>query len=138
MRPAHRQEIVVALRDLDGLAHVNNAAIVTYLENARTAYLLGGRGKSSVADFDFILARTEIDYRAAAFLHERLEVCLCPRRIGRKSFELAYEVRSLDRGMLVAEALTVCVAYDFAKQESRPIPPDLRALLERDGGGDSP
>jgi YbgC/YbaW family acyl-CoA thioester hydrolase len=93
---AFRHETAVRLRDLDGLGHVNNAAIVTYLEDARTLYLLGRRGKSSIADFDFILARTEIDYRAPAFLHERLEILVKPKRIGSKSFELEYRVNSLD------------------------------------------
>jgi acyl-CoA thioester hydrolase len=129
---AFRHELTVRLRDLDGLGHVNNAAIVTYLEDARTLYLLGRRGKSALADFDFILARTEIDYRAPAFLHERLEVLVKPKRVGSKSFELEYRVNSLDKGRLVAEALTVLVAYDFARGASCPIPADLRTLLEWD------
>jgi acyl-CoA thioester hydrolase len=141
---AFRHETAVRLRDLDGLGHVNNAAIVTYLEDARTLYLLGRRGKSSIADFDFILARTEIDYRAPAFLHERLEILVKPKRIGSKSFELEYRVNSLDtvnslnsvnslnKGRLVAEALTVLVAYDFARGASCPVPADLRTLLEWD------
>lgn len=129
---AFRHELVVRLRDLDGLGHANNAAIVTWLEDARTVYLLGRRGKRAIGDFDFILARTEIDYRSPALLHEPLEVLVRPTRIGGKSFDLAYLVREKGTGRLVAEALTVLVGYDFARGATCAIPEDLKTLLTWD------
>jgi acyl-CoA thioesterase FadM len=41
-------------------------------------------------------------------------------RVGTKSFELEYEVRS--GGRLVAEAKSVLVGYDYARGESTPVP----------------
>lgn len=127
-----RHEIVVTLRDLDGLGHVNNAVLITYLEEARNAYLMGRRGLTSVGQFDFILARTEIDYRSPAFMHESLEVLVRPKRIGAKSFDLEYLVRECSSGRLVAEASTVLVAYDFSKNASCEVAGDLRTLLAWD------
>ncbi|MFN0207978.1 MAG: acyl-CoA thioesterase [Planctomycetota bacterium] len=127
-----RHEHTVRLRDLDGLGHVNNAAMITYLEDARNAYLLGRRGKSKVSDFDFILARTEIDYRTTAFLHEKIEILIGPRRIGNKSFDLEYLVREISSGRVIAEATTVLVAFDFNKNASCLISEDLRSLLTWD------
>ncbi|MBL8692550.1 MAG: acyl-CoA thioesterase [Planctomycetes bacterium] len=129
---AHRHELVVTLRDLDALGHANNAAIVTYLEDARTEYLLGRRGIRDVRQFDFILARTEIDYRTPAMLHERIEVLIRPIRIGTKSFDLEYLVREVAAGRLIAEAKTVLVSFDFAKNVSVAIPEELRTLLNWD------
>jgi acyl-CoA thioester hydrolase len=129
---SYRHPLVVRLRDLDGLGHVNNAAVVTYLEDARTAYLLGRRGKTRISEFDFILARTEIDYRSPAYLHEELEVLVRPKRIGRKSFDLEYVVRATETGRVIAEAITVLVTYDFNNNASCPIPEDLRSLLTWD------
>jgi acyl-CoA thioester hydrolase len=127
-----RLEVKVRLRDLDALGHANNAAVVTYLEHARNEYLLGRRGKTKANDFDFILARTEIDYRSPAFLHETLEVLIRPKRIGKKSFDLEYCVREAASGRVVAEAFTVLVAYDFSKNASCEVANDLRTLLAWD------
>lgn len=129
---AYRHEIVATLRDLDGLGHVNNASIITYLEDARTAYLLGRRGKTRIQEFDFILARTEIDYRSPAYLHEVIEVLVRPTRIGSKSFDLQYLVREKSSGRVVAEAMTVLVAFDFKKNTSCTVHEDLRTLLTWD------
>lgn len=128
----YRHELVATMRDLDGLGHVNNASIVTYLEDARTAYLLGRRGKTKIEEFDFILARTEIDYRSPAYLHEVIEVLIRPTRIGSKSFDLQYLIREKSSGRAVAEAQTVLVAFDFKKNVSVTLHEDLKTLLTWD------
>ncbi|MFO0981961.1 MAG: thioesterase family protein [Planctomycetota bacterium] len=130
--PAYRLEIAVRLRDLDGVGHVNNAVTIAYLEDARNSYLMAERGLTRLEEVDFILARTEIDYRSPAHLGERLEVLLRPTRIGSKSFDLEYEIRELTGARVIAQARTVVVSYDFAARRTIAIPPALRALLERD------
>ena len=120
------------LRDLDGVGHVNNATLVSYLEDARNTYLLESRGKDKLADFDFVLARTEIDYRSPALFGERLVVLLRPTRVGNKSFDLDYVIREVSSGRLVVEAMTVQVAYDYARRQAVSVSPELRAVLERD------
>jgi acyl-CoA thioester hydrolase len=82
----HRE--TVRFRDVDALGHVNNAVYLTYLEQARVAFL-------SPHDIDYtqmILARCEIDFRAQVSISELVEIALWPSRIGNKSFELAYEM----------------------------------------------
>jgi acyl-CoA thioester hydrolase len=117
----HRE--TVRFRDLDALGHVNNAVYLTYLEQARVAFLTPAGYKPG----DMILARAEIDFRSALELRETVEVRLSPTRVGTKSFELGYELRVGDR--LVAEAKTVIVAYDYELEESKPLPDAWRKLL---------
>lgn len=107
-------EIEVVLRDLDGLGHVNNAVYVTYLETARNRYIAELTGKPLSLEFEFILARVEIDFRRPAELGDRVSVAITPTRIGRKSFDFAYALRrsGADRALL-AEARSVQVAYDY-------------------------
>jgi acyl-CoA thioester hydrolase len=113
----------VRFRDCDSLGHVNNAVYLTYLEQARFSFL-SARG----ADYTgMILARCEIDFRDQVSVGEAVDVSLWPTRIGNKSFELSYEMKVGDR--LVAEAKTVLVAYDYDRQESRPLPDAWRKLL---------
>ena len=117
----HRE--TVRFRDLDALGHVNNAVYLTYLEQARVAFLAPKGAEIN----SMILARVEIDFRAPVELGETVEITLWPSRVGTKSFELSYELRVGDR--LVAEAKTVLVAYDYERAQSQPLPEAWRKLL---------
>jgi acyl-CoA thioester hydrolase len=117
----HRE--TVRFRDLDSMGHVNNAVYSTYLEQARIAFLAPQGAQAA----SMILARLEIDFRSPLELGETVEIELTPTRVGNKSFELAYELRVGDR--IVAEAKTVLVAYDYERNESKPLPDAWRKLL---------
>ena len=111
----HRE--TVRFRDLDGMGHVNNAVFSTYLEQARLAWF----GEDEEMPLrDVILARTEIDFRSPLEVGEEVEIGVRPARVGTKSFELEYELRS--DGRLVAEAKSVLVGYDYKRGESIPVP----------------
>ena len=114
----------VRFSDCDPMGHVNNAAYSTYLEQARIA-VLGGLEP-------FILARVEIDFRAELRSGEEIEIRSRCSRIGTKSFDLQHELRAGD-GRLVADAVSVLVAYDYERGESVPLGDELRAqLLDRE------
>jgi acyl-CoA thioester hydrolase len=117
----HRE--TVRFRDLDAMGHVNNAVYSTYLEQARIAFLEPGGAEIA----SMILARVEIDFRSPLELGETVEIELAPTRVGAKSFELSYEMRAGER--VVAEARTVLVAYDYERNESKPLPDEWRKLL---------
>jgi acyl-CoA thioester hydrolase len=116
----------VRFSDLDGFGHVNNAVYSTYLEQARLAWF--GEEVGEMPLRDVILARTEIDFRSPVVWGERVEIGVRPARIGAKSFELEYELRS--GGRLVAEAKSVLVGYDYERGESVPVPERWRRRLE--------
>ena len=98
----------VRFRDVDALGHVNNAAYLTYLEQARIAFL----APMGADQTGMILARAEIDFRAQVGFGERVETEVRPLAVGTKSFELAYTLRVGET--VVAEAKTVLVAFDYA------------------------
>ncbi len=116
----------VRFSDLDGFGHVNNAVYSTYLEQARLAWF--GEDADEMPLRDVILARTEIDFRSPVRFGEEVEIGVRPARIGTKSFELEYELRS--DGRLVAEARSVLVGYDYARGESVEVPERWRRRLE--------
>ena len=121
----HRE--IVRYRDADAFGHVNNAVYLTYLEQARNAWLRELGLVSGVADITMILARVEIDYRAQLEIDEEVEVRVRCSRLGTKSFELEYELR-VD-GRVVAEAKTVLVGFDYERNETTPIPDRWRKAL---------
>jgi len=114
----HRE--TVRFRDLDSMAHMNNAVYATFIEQARIAFL-SPRG----ADVEnMILARLEIDFRSPVELGETIEIDVTPTRVGTKSFDLGYVLRAGDR--VVAEAKTVIVAYDYELAESVELPSEWK------------
>jgi acyl-CoA thioester hydrolase len=117
----------VRFRDLDPMGHVNNAVFLTYLEQARVAFLEQHGLSVGLDDMNLIVARVEIDFRAPVRLGQEVEVAARATRFGTKSFDLGYEL-TVD-GTTVAEAKSVQVAYDYGRREPVTIPADWREKL---------
>jgi acyl-CoA thioester hydrolase len=113
----------VRFRDVDAMGHVNNAVFLTYIEDARIAFLR--RIGAEVPEM--ILARAEIDFRAPLSEGDELEIGVRSLRVGTKSFELEYELRVGDK--LAAEAKTVIVSYDYAAGQPVAVPDHWREKL---------
>lgn len=117
----HRE--TVRFRDVDAMGHVNNAVYLTYVEDARIAFL-----RRIGADVpEMILARAEIDFRAPLSEGDDMQIGVRPARVGTKSFELEYELRVGDT--LAAEAKTVIVSYDYAAGQPVAVPDHWRERL---------
>ena len=117
----HRE--TVRFRDVDAMGHVNNAVFLTYLEEARIAYL----NPFGAEVGNMILARVEIDFRAPLRSGDEIEIGVRPKTVGTKSFELEYEVRSDDS--VAAEAKTVIVSFDYESGRSVDVPESWREAL---------
>jgi acyl-CoA thioester hydrolase len=113
----------VRFRDVDYMGHMNNAVYATFLEQARIAFLRPRGADQST----MILARLEIDFRRPVATGETVAIEVRPRGIGTKSFELEYTMRVGED--VVAEALSVLVAYDYASARSVEVPNELREAL---------
>jgi acyl-CoA thioester hydrolase len=132
MKGSHTLAIQATLRDTDAFGHVNNAVYVSWFEEVRTSYVCARRGLKAAAEVDFILASTTVHFRSPVFLLETIEMRCAPVRIGRSSWELAYEGRDKAAGRLVVEGVSTQVQYDYATRKSAPIPDAWRALLTAD------
>lgn len=117
----------VRFRDLDPMGHVNNAVFLTYIEQARVAFLTDAGAATGLDDMNIIVARVEIDFKAPVRLAQELEISVRASRFGRKSFDLDYVLR-VD-GEVVAEAKSVQVAYDYERREPIPLPTEWREKL---------
>lgn len=114
-------------RDVDAMGHVNNAVFLTYIEQARFAFLAEIGGWAGLEDTNRIVVRIEIDFKAPVRLGQEVEIRVRPSRVGTKSFDLDYVLR-VD-GEIVAEAKSVLVAYDYELGQAIAIPDDLRDKL---------
>lgn len=120
-------QMLVRFSDCDPLGHVNNAAYLTYIEQARIILWREQLGFSSrrfvgggPRGEGFILARAEVDFRAQARDGDRLEVGLGLAGFGNTSATYEYEVLDLADRRLIAEARTVQVWFDY--DAARPVP----------------
>ncbi|NEN06593.1 acyl-CoA thioesterase [Diaminobutyricibacter tongyongensis] len=130
--------------DLDAYGHVNNAAMLRLLEEARiqafwvnddaeeavggTTAVLDGRPG---ADTLTLIARQEIEYLAQIpYLRQPLDVQLWLGRLGGASLEVCYEVWSplgMEPRTLYSRAATTIVLVDAATQRPRRISDHERA-----------
>ncbi len=124
-----RLHIPIRLRwnDLDAYGHVNNAAMLVLLEEARIQAFWGTTELSAVADPStlWLVARQEVEYLAPVpYQGQPLDVQLWLGRLGGASLEVCYEVCSpLDAEPFVqyARAASTIVLVDAASQRPRRI-----------------
>ena len=127
----HEERIRIRWRDIDAYGHVNNAVYLTYLEEARDAFVQKVLGPTTNT-WDFVLARVAIDYRAELTQDDAEVLVRCRLySIGRASLRTREEVAKLD-GTVSAEAQSVVVARDPSTGKSRPLTGEERAALERE------
>ena len=127
---AYVHSIEVRFRDLDALGHVNNAVLVTLIEQARFYWWQGWLGDRSFEMEGFLIARIEVDYRRPIRMSDEVRVELRCTRIGTTSFDLVYRVFRAQDQMLLAEARTVQVMLDFKTNRPTPILDVTRIWLE--------
>jgi acyl-CoA thioester hydrolase len=121
--------VPIRWRDLDGYGHVNNAVFLTYLEEARDAWVQDALG-ALTDTWDFVLARVAIDYRSELRQEDGSVLVRCGLdSVGRSSIHTREQVVKAD-GTLAAEASSVIVPRDPATGHSRPLTDPERAALD--------
>ena len=114
--------IQIRFSDFDSLGHANNAAYLTYLEEARIKYFSEVITKSEVdwRQDGIILARMEIDFRKPITGYNDYFVYIRCSRIGNKSFDFSYVITREQNGTIeiMAEAKSVMVCFDYKKNET--------------------
>jgi acyl-CoA thioester hydrolase len=120
-------ETPVRFGDTDAMGHVNNATFLSYLEDARVGFFAEVVG-NGVGLPGMILARTEVDFvRPVLFGIGPVRTEAWVEQVGTKSFRMGYTMEQ--DGNVVARAVSVQVAYDYAAGTSRPLGDAERAAL---------
>lgn len=130
VRFPYSTETSVRFRDTDAMGMAHHAVILSYLEEARTAYLVDALDLDGLDEISFTIARVECDYRSPASYGDRLTTGVRATDIGDRSFEMEYRVEQADSGTVVAEATTVQVYYDYERGASAPLPEDFGRRLD--------
>lgn len=122
--------VTVRFRDIDVGGHAHHSEALMYFEEARWAYWTRVTGRGSIEDIDYVLAEARIRWHRRVLWPQTVQVGVRATRVGRKHFELDYEVRGDDATLLVS-GMTVQVMYDYEGERSMRLPDDLREALVR-------
>lgn len=129
----HHTRLEVRFRDIDAFGHVNNAAFVTYLEQARIRYLIDNLHVDTPQHLPLILAALQVDFRAPILFGQEVEIGTRVDWVGNTSFSLSHRMTAgtgPDAGdRLAAEATTVLVAYDYATERPIRVPDPWRVAF---------
>lgn len=116
--------------DLDAQGHVNNAAIVDYLQEARVEYLLSGPNAHLLGHGVIVVAH-QVEYAGVVtFATEPLEIDLVVADVGASRFTLGYEVRQ--HGRRAVRARTLLCLFDFERGRPGRLAPGDRAAFAAD------
>ena len=123
--------IEVRFRDLDGMAHVNNAVYLTYFEVARARYwkTMGAGEWSRLRTY--VVARAEVDFRSPAMLEDDLACHVRVASFGGRSFTMEYLLVDRKSGRTIALGRTVQAMFDYERGTSRPLDEEMKAAVRR-------
>jgi len=123
--------IEVRYGDLDPQGHVNNAKFLTYLEQARVAYVmkLGLWNGGSFLGFGLIVAEIRISYHRPVQFGDPVQIGVRTVRLGNKSLTMEYSVEDRHTRQMYAKASSIGVAYDYTANQSIPLPESWRSAI---------
>lgn len=123
--------IEVRYGDLDPQGHVNNASYLTYMEQARIAYIhtLGLWRGGSFLDVGIILAEARVIFQAPIMFGQQVRVGVRVSQIGNKSLTMEYLLENGAGGQQLASGSSVVVAYDYREARSMSVPEDWRNAI---------
>lgn len=121
--------VVVRFRDIDVGGHAHHSEALMYFEEARAAYWREVVGRGGLAGVDYILAEAEVRWHQRVLWPQTLRVGVRVARLGKKHFEMAYEVLGED-GARLQSGRTVQVMYDYRAGATTHVPDQVRRAIE--------
>ncbi len=125
-------ELRIDWSEIDLFGHVNNLAIMKYVQAARVSYLeaIGLMQSQAETRIGPILASTTCQFRKPLYYPGQVSVYSTVDAIRNSSFRIRHAVYN-DKNEMTAEAQDVIVLFDFHTQSKVTIPGDLRERIEK-------
>ena len=131
MSAATQTRVQMRWQDLDGLGHVNNVVVLTYLEEGRDAFLR----HHGIRPDQYVVGRCRVSYNAEIDPAFRAVTVECGvAELGRSSVRTSERILD-DHGDTVVEAEFGLVLWDADERHPRPITDTERASLTGAGEG---
>ena len=128
----HKCQLEIRWADLDAFKHINNAAYLVYMQEARADFTWFSRiakGEEPLLA-DMVVARAEVDYLSP--IHQTgttLEIEIYIEKVSNSSFVMVYEMSQ--GGTLRARGKTVQVGVDMETEKARRLRDNEREFLNQ-------
>jgi acyl-CoA thioester hydrolase len=128
----HKCQLQIRWADLDAFKHINNAAYLVYMQEARADFTWFSRiakGEEPLLA-DMVVARAEVDFLAP--IHQTgttLDVEIYIEKVSNSSFVMVYEMSQ--GGTLRARGKTVQVGVDMETEKARRLRDNEREFLSQ-------
>ena len=125
--------IPVRISDINYGNHVGNDAFVSLVHEARVQWLQQyGYTELSVEGIGLIMSDLALEFKSEAFYGDVVELILGVSDISRVGFDLYYQLfaKRETGNILLANAKTGMVCYDYEAKKVAPVPEKLKAILE--------
>ncbi|MDQ2862588.1 MAG: thioesterase family protein [Bacteroidota bacterium] len=125
-------KIPVRITDINYGNHLGNDSLVSIIHEARVQFLqLYGFTELNVSGTSLIMNELIVEFKNEAFYQDVLETKIFIGEISKVSFEIYYSLSTYrnDKAIVVANAKTGMVCFDYAEKKVRHIPEKLRELL---------
>ena len=128
----HSTPIHLRFSDMDSFGHLNNAKYLTYFEEARIHYyndLVNWKYDWSIRGI--ILARAEVDFIVPGHFRDKVLIYTRTSKIGSKSITNEYKMvkQTTSEEIVLAQAITVAVFYNYEINASSYVPEDWRTAI---------
>ena len=120
----------VRIADLNYGAHVSNAAVLNYFQDARIAYLrrLGPFNEMDIGGgCGVIIAEARVRYLAEMFLADVLEIGVRVEELKSRSFTMGYRIAK--GGRPAAEGTTSLVCFHYGERKARTLSEAFRTAV---------
>lgn len=124
--------IPVRITDINYGDHVGNNSIVGIIHEARVQFLQQhGFTELNIEGSGLIMSELSVEFKNESFYGDLLQVKVFCGEITRIAFELFYQisVKRNERSVIIANAKTGMVCYDYSAKKVRAIPEELRKIL---------
>ncbi|WP_404329668.1 acyl-CoA thioesterase [Mesobacillus maritimus] len=133
-RFSHR--LKVRYSEIDGQKIVFNAHYLTYLDVAITEYFQEGlemdvMSLAEQGEFDFVVAKTTLEYKGSARLNDWLNVWCRTSKIGNSSMTMEFQIIREEESTPLLEAEIIYVSYNPLTQMKQPVPGFVRERIEK-------
>ncbi len=125
--------IPVRITDVNYGDHVGNDAFVAIIHEARMQWLRKhGYTELQIEGIGLIMSDLAVEFKNESFYGDIIEVNLAAGELSRVSFELYYQLSTKrnNETILLANAKTGMVCYDYEAKKVASVPEKLKALLQ--------
>ncbi len=125
-------KIPVRITDINYGNHLGNDSLVSIIHEARVQFLQHfNYTELNIEGVGLLLANIFVEYKKESFYKDIIEVRIAIGEVSRSSFELFYKllVVKADKEIIIANAKTTMICYDYTLKKVRSIPEKFKQVL---------